>query len=167
MQDDAELDHVDRRVLADVEKYGWHCVKLFDDDPSQFAYSIGLMHTHDHAELVIFGLKLESMHSILSNIARDIRGGRRFEEEILYDGILDGCSIAVKRVHPSWHSRYLGYAMWHRRHVGRAGDLRTVQIVWPDLSGLFPWDEKFNGSLRKLQPRMELPIPDELKVPRP
>ena len=55
--------------------------------------------------------------------------------------------------------RYLGYAQWHRRYVGKRGTLCAMQIFWPDKAGLFPWEMGCDRSVALLQPRLDLPRP--------
>src|SRR3954469_7825386 len=159
MSDEMELDDCDLRLLADVEKHGWHGVVINDDEPSAYMFSVGVMQTLDHPELVMFGLAVDVMHSLLWNVYREIVGGRRFDEDGLYDGIVEGFAIAVRRVHPTWHPHYLGSAQWHRRYLKARGTLQAVQLIWPDKAGRFPWEEGSHQSVRALQPRLDLPKP--------
>ncbi len=59
-------------MRSDVEKFGWHVLKIFSDTESapSFAYTVGLEKTFDHPELVIFGLNdnLELMHKVLNSL---------------------------------------------------------------------------------------------------
>jgi hypothetical protein len=153
------LDDSDRRLLRDIEEHGWHAIVIDDEEPSAYVFSVGVMHTLGHPELVMFGLDHKLMHSVLWGVYRDIRAGRRFEAGGLYEGLIEQYAVAVRDVHESWHGHYLGYAQWHRRYVGKRGSLRAVQIVWPDKAGLFPWEDGCHPSVKSLQPRLDLPMP--------
>src|SRR5205823_13640721 len=109
-----EPDDADRRVLRDIEEHGWHAVQVVDDDPAPFICSVGVMQTLKRPELVIFGLEIQLMHRVLWTLYREIKMGRRFDDEPLHDRILVGYPVAARIAHRSWHPRYLGYAMWHR-----------------------------------------------------
>jgi hypothetical protein len=164
MPNDPSLDDSDRQLLADIVQHGWHGITVNDDEPAPFEYAVGFEQTLEHPAVIIFGLRSELMHSVLWGIFNDIKSGRRFEEEALYEDVLGGCAVAVRSVHESWHPRYLGYAMWHHRYAGRAGSLRAVQIVWPGkLDGLFPWERGCNEEVVRRQPRLDLPMLDEAR----
>ena len=50
-------DDDERRVIEDVQQYGWHIVGVDDDQEGPgFAYSIGLYHTLNQPEIIVFGL---------------------------------------------------------------------------------------------------------------
>ena len=161
MSNDMELDDSDHRVLRDVDEHGWHAVVINDQEPSPFVFGVGVMHTLDHPDLIMFGLDVTLMHGLLWGVYREIARGRRFDGDCLYDGVLEGFAIATRRAHPSWHPHYLGYAQWHRRYLHARGTLQAVQLVWPDKAGLFPWDDGCHSSVVALQPRLDQPKPEE------
>ena len=44
----------DDKVLSDIEEYGWHVVKVMEDNSGPgFCYSIGLFKTFGHPEIMI------------------------------------------------------------------------------------------------------------------
>src|SRR5262249_13142636 len=135
-------DEKEQRVLDDIAKYGWHLLGVLEDEEGPaFMYTIGLMQTLDHPEIVMFGLKHELMKMVLNGIGQEIKRGRPFREEGLYNGLLQGFACKIKPVKESFHPPYLGYAMWHRRHLGKIGTLEAVQCIWPDKQGIFPDEE--------------------------
>jgi hypothetical protein len=156
MSFDEPLDDTDRRVLADIEEHGWHAIAINDEDPSPYVFSVGIMHTLGHPELVMFGLDPELMHDVLWTAYRDVQSGRRIDADGLYEGLIEGYAVAAREVHGSWHAHYLGYAQWHRRYVGKRGTLRAMQLVWPDKAGRFPWEDGCHASVVDLQPRLDL-----------
>ena len=156
MSTEMPLDDSDRQVLRDIEAHGWHGVLIEDDEPSTYVFSVGVLHTLDHPEFVMFGLDAKLMHQVIWGAYRFVQGGRRFETEGLYEDLLEWYAVAIRTVHLSWHAHYLGYAQWHRRYVGKTGSLRAVQIVWPDKAGLFPWEPGCHPSVIALQPRLDL-----------
>ncbi len=160
MSDEMKLDDHDRIVLRDIAEHGWHAVQINDERPSPFVFSVGIPHTLGHPELVMFGPDQKLMHGLMWDVYREIAGGRRFDADGLFDGILDRCAIAVRRVEPSWHPFYLGYAQWHRRYLGKRGTLEAVQLVWPDMQGRFPWEDGCDAAALELQPRLDQPMPD-------
>jgi hypothetical protein len=94
--------------------------------------------TLGHPEIVIFGLDHKLSATIINIIGKEIRSGRPFREAGLYEGLIEGFACKIRPVSKSSHKDYLGYAMWYRRHIGQAGTLEAVQLLWPDKAGLFP-----------------------------
>ena len=61
-------DSGERKLLDDVAKFGWHCMKVFgDNDHEPFAYTIGLFASCGYPELLIYGLPGEVAHSGAGN----------------------------------------------------------------------------------------------------
>lgn len=61
------VDHHGRKVRADIAEFGWHVVLVLEDEEGPpFAYSIGLQHSFGHPEIIMFGLRHESMHGIIN-----------------------------------------------------------------------------------------------------
>ena len=145
-------DQIEQRVLDDIAKFGWHMIGVQpgETDP-RFTYTIGMMQTLDHPELVIVGLEDKTAATILNLIGAEIRGGRPFREPGLYEGIVKGFACKTRSVPVSSHPAYLGYAMWHRRHVNKTGTLEAVQILWPDKAGLFPDEAGCDANIVGLQ----------------
>lgn len=97
----------------------------------------------------------ESWRRILNDIGHEIRRGRSFQEPGLYDGLLEGFACKIAPVSKRFHEKYLGYAMWHRRYVGKLGTLEAVQCLWPDKAGLFPDEDGCHPGLRGRQPLLQ------------
>lgn len=150
------LDETEQNILTDIGRYGWSLIGVPEcaEGPS-FVYSIGMMHTLDHPEVIMFGLDIELMWRIVNDIGADVRNGRRFIDTGLYEGVIEGFACKVKPVAEAHHTTYLGYAMWHRRHVGRIGTLRAVQCLWPDRDGVFPDEQNCDPDVVRLQPLLQ------------
>jgi len=149
---------VEAEIAEVVHQFGWYCVQVVDINPS-FYYSIGLMETSDHPELIVFGLESRDALVLLSQIVAQIRAGERFtsaEIRTIHIGTTVH-RIVLRRVDPTQHQFYLGYAMGYCRHIGRWGELYAMQIFWPDGRGKFPFDAGFDCQLSDLQPRLDVP----------
>jgi hypothetical protein len=158
------VDPYEQAVLDSVGKFGWHDAMIPEDNEGfGFNYTIGLMETYRHPEVIICGLKDgQFMHSVLWGVVTLIERGHRFDNPGLYDGLLEGLPCQFRPVHPSRHQEYLGYAMWHRRYCGAIHTLEVVQCFWPGrLDGLFPWDPGCSEEVRKRQPLLCVPIMEE------
>lgn len=136
------LSSVDAKVRADVEKHGWHVIRVFSPDEISppFAYTIGLEKTFDHPELIVFGLNadLDLMHFVLGTIVDRIKKGERFDHGTKKKDILPGYVCPFARFPRDAYDE----------HVGRAqvfygsSDFRVVQCIWPDPKKRLPWDTK-------------------------
>ncbi len=149
-------DPREEQIVKDIGEYGWSGIIVEKDEEGPgFEYTVGLMLTYDHPEVIIFGLPSRAMHDILWSIVSDIHEGRDFREPGLYEDITEHFACAFRAVHPSWHTEYLGYAMWHRREVGSNGVLEVMQCVWPDERGRFPFDTGCMAAVVREQPILQ------------
>src|SRR5207244_7074055 len=76
-----------------------------------------------------------------------------------YD-VLGVIRVAVRPVHPTQHDLYLGYAMGYCREQGRPGELKAMQVFWPDKQGRFPFTR--DCDTRSEEHTSELQSPDHL-----
>jgi hypothetical protein len=156
----------DEEIAQSVRAHGWHAIAV-TDHPPEFVYTCGLMTTFQHPEAIILGLRGRPAYSVLAAMVDDIRRGRTFESPGRYEGVLVDFPIAIRRVHPSQHELYLGYAMGHCRYMGNAGGLVAVQVFWPDKASRFPFDVGCDQDVMNLQPRLDLAVtPSELRAHR-
>jgi len=139
--DKSQLDEADKKLLADVERYGWHCLHVHDRDTiPHWSFSIGVFESWQHPELVVFGLKEETAHTLLAQLVNRVKEGERFTVEHDYDDILDDYSCRFVTVDPQWYAAFLGYAQWFYES---ADGFPALQLVWPDKGGRYPWDDGF------------------------
>ena len=143
---------VEQSISETVGKHGFQVLAIGDHRPP-FAYTVGLMFTWQHPELIIFGIR-EAGPNILRLIARMISEGIRFDAQDERDlkGIL---KVATRPVHPTQHEFYLGYAMGYCREQGKIGGLQAVQVFWPDKKGRFPFQPGCDEKVWAAQPRLD------------
>ena len=147
------LDATEQRVVDDVARYGWHLISVeADAEGPAFTYTVGMMLTLEHPEVILFGLRTPTMGQVLNDIGGEIRRGRPFGEPGLYEWIIEGYACKIAAVDPRFHVDYLGFAMWHRRHVGQTGSLVAVQCLWPDKGGRFPDEPGCDSTVVVRQP---------------
>jgi hypothetical protein len=136
-------------MRADIATYGWHVIKVFEDDEGPgFAFTIGLYERFDHPELIVFGLPLETMHLMLNGAGEAVRAGRRYTAGQSYDGILEGYNCTFRPVPHSHYEAYLGSARWY--YDGDA--FPVLQLIWPDREHRYPWAAPAGAWIRKGQP---------------
>lgn len=61
-------------IEENIKKHGWQYQFVFDAGKNpDFSYTIGLEESFSHPEIMIFGLKRDQMHSVLSDLVIDIK----------------------------------------------------------------------------------------------
>ncbi|MBC8143777.1 MAG: DUF4262 domain-containing protein [Armatimonadetes bacterium] len=142
-------DDYDRIVIENINRYDWHVVIVPEDDEGVgFAYTVGLTYRFAHAEIIIFGLSNEVMHSILNVVGTDIKNGKRFVANTQVGGIVEGYDCAFAPVNQTQHNEYLGYCVWLYKKSG----FDVLQCFWTDKAGRFPWEDGFPEPLKAKQP---------------
>lgn len=143
------MEDADARVRADIERFGWHAALIPPEGPVPgWVLSIGLGERFGHPELIAFGADLRLLHALVNRAGADVRAGSRYEAGREYSGLLENLRCAFRRVDPRWREVFLGNAGWYYR--GRSWD--AIQCFWPDASGRFPWDPRFDPEWRGDQP---------------
>src|SRR3954452_2624494 len=99
---------MEEEIAEVVRKHGWYALSVSDHNPP-FLYTIGLMQTLNHPELIMFGLEASNTHALFSGLVRDIRNGRSFAEPGVQTVTLGGAEhrVGFRRVHPTQHPLYL------------------------------------------------------------
>ncbi len=143
-------DDDERRVIEDVQQYGWHIVGVdADQEGPGFAYSIGLYHRLKQPEIIVFGLSnFKTMAQVINSIGEEMKKGTKFEDWKENDQILEGYSCMFRDVDHEFYPEYLGYAGWFYR----PDDFPVLQCVWPDRQGRYPWHPEFPATLHARQP---------------
>ena len=141
----------ERKLLSDVETYGWHVIQVAEDDVGPgFSYSIGLYHTLRHPEMIVVGLSPESSHELINLVGEEIRGGRVFAAGGVYKGLLEAYAATFRAVPARQYASYLGFA--NRFYADRS--FPVLQLVYPDREGRWPWSsdvsDAFGRSSRSL-----------------
>jgi hypothetical protein len=146
---------MDDSIASDIERHGWSCLTIHDIEPP-FAYTVGLMHTCEHPELILFG-RPEDDVAILTDLVAAIRNGNRIDTPAAYE-LLDSFPIATRPVHETQHELYLGFAMGFLRRIGRIGELQAVQVFVPDVDGRYPFEPDCALPVYQSQPRLDIPL---------
>jgi hypothetical protein len=147
---------MDDLIAEDVERLGWSCLTIHDIEPP-FAYTVGLMHSYSHPELILFGRRNDDV-AILTDLVAAIRDGQRIDKPAEYS-LLNGFPIATRPVHETQHEQHLGFAMGFLTNIGRIGELQAVQVFVSDIDGRYPFQPNCASSVYQSQPRLDLPVP--------
>ena len=133
-------DKQEKKAVDDIRKYGLHVINVAEDTQGpEFAYSIGLFENYAHPEIIIVGLKQQLAHTLLNNMAYDIKSGSTFASGQFHENVLDDFLCYFGDVPKSKYKDYVGWASWFYE-----GDrFPLLQCVYPTITGKFPWEPDF------------------------
>ena len=142
----------DKRVAADVEKYGCHVISVFDPEEKlpSFSYSVGIQVTSGAPEAIVIGVRPNLGHSMINEYNDRVRKGVRFQRAVQYPGFLDGFNIYVEPAKAALLSEYtLGCTRFYK-----GGDYSVVQLIYPTTSGVWPWHKAASEWFKSNQPML-------------
>lgn len=144
-----ELTEGDKKLLEDIEKFGWHVLKVSEDDQGPgFCFSVGLFKTFKHPEIFIIGLKADLAHVLINNIGEEIRRGMNYKSGVFYPEIIDGFDCLMIEISQKYYNEYLGYANWYYKDK----EFPVLQCIYPTVKGAFPWQKEWPKEIKDLQP---------------
>lgn len=139
-------------IKEHIQRYGWRFQYVFDADgvKEDFAYTIGLDESFNHPEVMIFGLKRETMHALLQEIAEAVKGGKAFQPGERYADIVShGYEVMFKPLKKEFLPEYAGIASDYYNR-----EFRMYVMLWPDKRNILP-----------TEPNCQLTVQDEaLKI---
>jgi hypothetical protein len=142
-------DRGERKVIADIAKFGWHCVHIHGEgELVEYTFTVGLFQTYKHPELMIFGIPSKVSHQILTIAADAAKSGEPLELTQPTKALLEGYPCCFAEVPKTEYREYVGFAGWYYEGDG----FPLYQIVWPARSGQFPWDRLASTEFRRAQP---------------
>ena len=142
----------DADLVETVGAHGWSV--LWVAGGVDFAYTIGLWHTFRRPELVMFGLDGPGMQHWLNAAVGHGRASGWPEPDQPFRGVVDGFATLLRPVHDSWYDPLFGTA----DRFYRGGPVPAQQLVWPDRTGRWPWDEQATVTCRTRQAFGWLPV---------
>lgn len=158
MSQQAPLDPAEQKCIDDIAEHGCHVMKVFDnaDGLPNFAYSVGLPVSVGQPEVLVYGLRLELMHSMINEIYRQCSEGLELLDGKRVHNLIGGHDCIVRRCTDlGVIEEHLGWASWyHRSQQGKEVE-EFFQIVWPGaVNGLFPWEEGASLDVIDAQPAL-------------
>jgi hypothetical protein len=148
---DAPLDALDdheKDFVSNIREHGWFRTSVFAEDGHVgFSYTTGLWLTLGFPEIIVFSLKTETAHSILWDVFRDVKSGKRppIGKPTDIFANMDGVLFPVDHEH---YAEHLGWSRWFYG----GDDFPCLQLVWPDTRGVFPWQPGAEERFREDQP---------------
>lgn len=152
--DDLTADQ--RRVLADIDEDGVHIVDLQEsDDRPGCSYSVGMWHSFEQPEVIVYGLPPEVARALIDAVADEAAEGAEFAAGARHAGLLQAYSVRFLAVPKAKLRECLPVACWAHEN----DDFPALQIVWPDKQGRWPWDPDTRDGFREAQPVLGAPEP--------
>ena len=142
-------DPTDQKLFDDIETFGWHCLHVLEEgEHKPFSFTIGLYATLGHPEVLIYGLRRETAHEILTIVANAAKRGEPIDVSRPTDQLLNGYSCVLVPIAKNQYRDHLGTAIWYYEHE----PFPALQIVWPNRDGIFPWHESASNAFKEAQP---------------
>lgn len=137
------------RILKNIEKNGCHITHVDAEETSpSFTYSIGIEKSTGHPDVIITGMDKDSAHFLINEYNFRIKDGESFEADKFYDEFLEDAQVTFKTVAPKHYDRYFPLGQWYYE----GDNFTALHFIWPDLSGIWPWEKKANKDHRYLIP---------------
>ncbi len=138
-----------RKLLQDIEDNGVHIVHVpADDDGPAFTFTVGLWHSFEQPEVIVFGLQQEVAADLLNALADEAAEGKTFLADSRHEGLLVGYPLRFLEVPKDQYAGHFGMALW----AYEGDDFPGVQMVWPDKQGRWPWEPGLREGFAQSQP---------------
>ena len=140
-----------------VAEDGCAVVKVLADtnlSAPEWAYTVGLWHSYQHPEVLIVGLPHEMTQILLHNINYRIRHeGVSFRDGSVTNDVIDGFDCFFQTIERENYDEWFAANQWFY------GDdhFTAVQMLWPDVRGVYPWQNEADSYLRWNQPLLSAP----------
>ena len=164
-------------VAAHIARRGWSVVSVpaVGRRPA-YAFTVGLWHSFSHAEASMFGQDEEDMVDWLDTVGRAVKRGRVLLPDRLGDDVLDSMEARGSGGVPLMVYPRPALASWHRHLFGaalafyRGQPVPMLQLVWPDVDGILPWEAGCDDECLAAQPRLydratAVPVPQGWPFP--
>ena len=138
-----------QRVLKNIGESGWYGLGVGKSETGPgFVYSTGFWLTLGHPEIIVFSLPTKTAHAVMWDIFRDIQSGNPPPIGQATQNIFGSTSAALLPAAYESAKEYLLCSDWFYR----GEEFPSVQLVWPDKEGVFPWDANFDKAFEHDQP---------------
>jgi len=137
------LNESDQKALDNIKEYGCHILNIMEDEEHpNFSYSIGIEKTRNSPELIIIGLKRDLAQSIISNYCERLEKGEKFKAGKYYSDFIGGFDVCLIEVDLKHYDETFCHAQW----LYNGNDFRGLQLIYPTVDGVWPWDPEASES---------------------
>ncbi len=142
----------DELTKSHIENFGVSIITIPATDylPS-FAYTIGLWQKHHHPEIICFGLRRETLHIVLNDVAELVKNAQIIKIAKAYHNIFANSKAEFLKVDNRNLSDYFGMAIDYYK----SNDFPVLQLVWTDRNNKFPWETDFEEEFIHKQPLLD------------
>lgn len=138
-----------QEVLHNLKTWGWSFTYVFgsEDEPC-FSYSVGLLASYTHPEIIVLGLSEESSHGLVSRVAQRAAQGDPIDLSRPSEDLVRGYAFLFTEVGSVYREKYAKSDCW----LYGSTDFPLYQLIWPSEAGLFPWHPLAPENYRTAQP---------------
>lgn len=135
-----------------IEKYGLSVVMIESTDylPS-FVYSVGLTETYNHPEIICFGLRTQTLHELINDVAEIIKKEGEINPNKEYDNIFQNNRARFLQIDKTNIEDYFGVAIKYFD----TKEIEGLQLIWTDRNDKFPWEDGFEEEFKFKQPLLD------------
>lgn len=140
-----------RAIIESIERDGFAAIGMEPEggQPGR-VYTVGLIETYQHAELIVFGAMRASYQSAIQRLVGRLRQGHGvLPLNTPIAEVFDHLPGTLKTVAPEIGTPYVSIAQWRAQQQGLP--LTLVQVVRPDPFGCFAWEPGFDHALDRCQ----------------
>ena len=143
------MEESDRTTLENIDRFGCSVIHVSAEaDLPPFSYSVGITKSCAAPEVVVVGLKQPVAHFIVNEYNRRARAGEVFHPGERYAGFIEGFEVIAESVDESFYEEYFGRNLW----LYGGSRFRVLQLVYPNTSGMWPWQPEADEWFRSWQP---------------
>lgn len=133
--------------LVRTEGFAFLCIGP-DVDAPPYAYTVGLTETYGCPELLIFGVGQQTAGPVFHTVVDKIKAGARFSNgDVLHDVLSVPC--AIKAVSSAAAQPFALNVASRYKDTDQVPTYQ--QLVYPDASGIFPWEAGYDKGLKRVQ----------------
>ena len=154
-EEDDDVEAQGLQCLDNVREFGLQIFQIAkSENDDGYSYTVGLLATYDHPEIVVFGQKSAWQSATLNFLAGEIKTGKRFDAGTTHEGILAGfaCRFVAVRASRSLDETLPWIAWYYSFASPREEDVPIVQLVWPDKNGHYPDELGYESYRQPLLP---------------
>lgn len=145
----AALDEEEKAFVATIREHGWFRTGILSDaEAPSFSFTTGFWINAHHPELAIFNMQDAIAHQVFWDVFLEAKAGRGIPVGRRTDAVFSNLPAYAFTVAKRHYADHLGWSRWFYG----GDDFPCLQIVWPDRTGLFPWEGGFDPEFEGNQP---------------
>lgn len=147
------MNEFEKKIINNIEKYGCHVTSVFDPEEKDpdFTYSIGIYKVEKEPELIVLGLRHELSSWIVNEYNRRIKEGEKFLPGEYYEGFIEGFLVTFQEVAEKYKHEFMLSCNWLYDGI----NYPVMQLVFPSVKGIWPWEKEANEGFKTLQPSFQ------------